>query len=250
VFRLHPLSRVAALVAALLCLMTLTAPAASATGGDTYRFWGYFQLANGSWAFAPTGPDGVTPVDGTVEGWRFAVVGPSDTRAPRATPTFEEICGGTDAAAGQKRVGVVLDYGRGADSADNSEPPAARAECAVVPEKATGADVLAAVAQTRVEGGMTCGIDGVPSKGCGDAVSDVPEQARAADEPVQLAGLATPTGSQPTAAAHAQEQAGEANGDDGGDGPGVLVWAGLGAIVLVAALTVIAMRRRRDLLQD
>ena len=38
----------------------LAAPAQAAA----FRFWGYFQLVNGQWAFAKTGPGQAVPADG------------------------------------------------------------------------------------------------------------------------------------------------------------------------------------------
>src|SRR5680860_1125683 len=113
--------------------VAIAAPAQAAA----YRYWGYFQLTNGAWAFAPTGSAQTVPKDGSIEGWRFAVGDESSTRAPRATPTFDDLCASTTAAAGTKRIGLVIDYGRPADSADGTQPPAVRATCVAVPEKAT-----------------------------------------------------------------------------------------------------------------
>ncbi|MFP5336796.1 MAG: SCO2322 family protein [Actinomycetes bacterium] len=220
------------------------APAAATGAQDAYRYWGYFQLTDGAWAFAQTGPDGATPADGAVEGWRFAVAGASDVRAPRALPTFEEVCGSDEAASGEKRVAVVIDYGRAADAADGAEPPEPRADCAVVDDAATGADVLAAVAETRVEGGLVCGLDGYPATGCGEPVPEVSPEAAAADEPVELTGL---VGEAPADDATTDEQPADdaAAGDD--DGPGVGLWLGIAAAAAVVALAVAAARRRRDL---
>lgn len=233
------------LAAAVLALTGAAGAATAAAPSDAYRYWGYFQATDGEWAFAQTGPDGATPADGAVEGWRFAVAGSADVRAPRALPAFEDVCAGTDAAAGEKRVAVVIDYGRPADAADGAEPPAPRAECAVVDEAATGADVLAAVAETRVEGGLVCGLDGYPATGCGEAVSEVSPEAAAPDEPVELTGLAGAEGSGDTAAA--EQPAAEQTADDG---PGAALWLGIGAAVAaVVALAVLALRRRRDLVE-
>ena len=53
-------------------LPSLLAPAGTASAAS-YRFWGFYQLTDGAWAFATKGPDETTPKDGAVEGWRFAV---------------------------------------------------------------------------------------------------------------------------------------------------------------------------------
>jgi hypothetical protein len=143
------------LVLATLAGGIVAAPAQAAA----FRFWGYFQLANGAWVFAQTGPGQAVPADGSVEGWRFAIADESSTRAPRTTPTFDALCAGTPVAAGTKRVGLVIDYGRAADSADGAAPPAPRAACVAVPVKATGSDVLAAGATLRLDKALTCAID-------------------------------------------------------------------------------------------
>ena len=208
---------------------------------SAYRVWGYFQQTEGKWQFAQTGPDASQPADGSVEGWRFATAGLNDTRTPRATVTFDEVCSGTDAQTpnaqpGSKRVAVVIDYGRTADGDGEGEPPAPRAACALVPDTATGADVLAAVATTRVDKGLVCGIDSYPATGCGDPVDPLPEAASAPDEPVQLSSAADDT------------TAGDAAADDdtaaADDGIGTQTWIAAGAVVLIVALGLVALRRR------
>jgi hypothetical protein len=176
----------AAVVLALSLLAALILPAGAAHAA-AYRYWGYYQLSGTTWEFATTGPDQTTPADGGVEGWRFAVGTEEVTRFPRATPTFDEVCAETDAEAGKKRVAVVIDYGRAADTADNTEPPAAQGRCAVVATEATGLEVLSAVADVRTGNGLVCGIDEFPASGCGDEVKTVSAEAEAADTPVTLA---------------------------------------------------------------
>lgn len=180
-------------VAAVTILTFLVALVAGAGSADAaaYRFWGYFQLKGTSWQFAPKGPDQLTPADGAVEGWRFAVADESQTRAPRATPKFADVCGDTKAQSGHKRVAVVIDYGRVADQADGSTPPAPVGRCASVPTAATGAEVLAAVATVREQKGLVCALDNRPATGCGDPVATVSAAAAAPDTPVKLAPKAT-----------------------------------------------------------
>jgi LPXTG-motif cell wall-anchored protein len=214
------------LAAALLALVAVAAPAQA----QSFRYWGYYTAdgTGGEWGFAQTGPAEAVPADGTVEGWRFAVTGEASTRVPRAEADFAMLCGGTEPAEGSKRVGVVIDYGTAQDAPQGDEVPAARGACAVVPTDATGSDVLAAVAELRLEdGGFICGIDGYPSSGCGDEVDVAAPTGQ--DDPVQLV---LP----------------EASGDDGAAGTGgvsstVLVALGLGALLVAAA--VLLVRRRR-----
>lgn len=175
-------SLVAAVVA-----VTFTTPAQAAD----YRYWGFYQLVSGSWSFAQKGPDETVPQDGTVEGWRFAVSGADSSRFPRDVLTFDEICGSTPAAAGTKRVGLVVDYGRAADSADNATPPEPKALCAAVPTDASSTDVLKKAGELRSEKGMVCSVAGYPASDCGGEVKEVSAEAKAADTPIQIAAPAS-----------------------------------------------------------
>lgn len=116
---LRPTLAALSLIIAVVAAVVLPAGAASAAA---YRYWGFFQLHGSTWAFATKGPDQVTPPDGSVEGWRFAVAGESDSRTPRASATFDQLCGSTAAESGKKRVGLVIDYGRAADAEDGAAP--------------------------------------------------------------------------------------------------------------------------------
>jgi hypothetical protein len=228
----------AAVIAILLTLAggVLAAPAQAAA----YRYWGYFHLTKGAWAFAATGPAQAVPADGAVEGWRFAVADESSVRTPRATPTFAALCAGAAAKAGSKRVGLVLDFGRPADSADATTPPAPKATCVTVPEKATGADILVAGGATlRIDKTLDCAIDGWPATGCGDPVAHVSAAAASPDTKITIAvpkaSAASPTG----------KSAGASSTGSRG-----LVLGGAGAIVLVALLGLAAWRRGRDATSD
>ncbi|MDF2143680.1 SCO2322 family protein [Knoellia sp. p5-6-4] len=231
----RPVVAVPSLVAAVLLALVaaVVAPAAPASAA-AYRYWGYFQLQDATWAFASKGADQLTPADGSVEGWRFAVAGETDARMPRATASFDDLCGDAAAEAGKKRVGVVIDYGRAADTEDGKQPPAPVGRCAVVDTKATGAEVLAAVASVRAEGAMICGIDNHPATGCGGEVKVVSPEAKATDTPVQLAA-ATPS------ADAAQAPADDA--DQGGTS--ALTYAALAIVLAVVALLITAAARRR-----
>ena len=221
-----------------LLLGLLLAPAvvllpAGAAHAAAYRYWGYYQLdAAGSWQFATKGPDQTDPADGSVEGWRYAVSSESSSRTPRATADFAQVCGAKTADAGQKRIAVVIDYGRPADYAAATEPPAPVGRCAVVDEAATGAEVLAAVAEVRSDKGLVCGIDGLPATGCGDEVKQVSADAEAADTPVTL------TLPSQTAAA-----APDAASSEDGSHTGTYLGIGL-AVLAAAAVGAVALRRR------
>ena len=221
--------------AVIVILATLAGGIAAAPAqAASYRYWGYFHLIKGAWAFAPAGPAQTIPADGSVDGWRFAVADESSIRTPRAKPTFEALCAGTAVKAGTKRVGLVIDYGRPADSADGATPPAAQATCVTVPAKATGSDVLVAGGATlRLNKGITCAIDGWPATGCGDPVAPVSAAAASADTPIIIAA--------PKAAA--VKPASQPAQGDSGSSPWLIL---TGVVALVAALGVAAWRRGRD----
>ena len=233
--RAVPRAVVAALSLVVALCLAIIVPAGAANAA-AYRYWGYFQLQGSQWAFASKGPDQVTPADGAVEGWRFAVAGETDARMPRATATFDELCGSTTADSGKKRVGVVIDYGRAADTEDGTEPPAPTGKCAVVDTKATGAEVLAAVASVRAENGLVCAVDNHPATGCGGEVKEVSPEAKATDTPVSLA---TAKPSADTAQAPASADA------DDDSGTSVLAYAGIAVLLAAIALLVVTAQRRR-----
>lgn len=164
-------------------------PGATATPA-AYRYWVYYQLAEGAWKAMDTGPYQFTPPDGSVQGWRYATAATVGERQPRATPSFEDVCGKIPAEAGKKRVGVVVDYGRPADGADGANPPAPIARCALVPTNASGSQVLAHAVAVRDDEGQVCGIDNYPAQGCADPLTEVSEAAAAPDEPITISVLA------------------------------------------------------------
>jgi len=221
----------AALLLGVAVVVLLPAGAASAAA---YRYWGYYQLSGTTWQFATKGPDQTTPADGSVEGWRFAVGTEEATRYPRAVPTFDELCGDTKAAAGEKRVAVVIDYGRPADTADGTTPPVPVGRCAVVAAQATGLEVLSKVAEVRTEKGLLCGIDDFPASGCGDTVAVVSNAAQEADTPVTLK----------LPSSEKKADTGSTKDDEGSNAG---TYVGI-AVVLVAgaAVGLAVSRRRRD----
>ncbi|MGH3444101.1 MAG: SCO2322 family protein [Nocardioidaceae bacterium] len=161
-----------AVLAALLLAPLLAAPAQAADG---YRYWNYFHVEHGSYAFAKTGPGGATPADGSVEAYRYGTSTSSagiEPRADLAHYTFTRVCSGTDPKPGTKRVAVLLDYGTAADATSGQTPPSPRAACAQAPKAANGQQVLEAVAQARIGKGLTCGIDGYPASGCSTTVKN------------------------------------------------------------------------------
>jgi hypothetical protein len=157
----------------LITLATVTGLAGAAHAEDGYRYWNYFHLQNGKWAFSEVGAGDYKPEDGAVEGFRYGTSTQSQGIEPRADLSkvdFDAVCGDTDAAAGQKRVAVVLDFG---DEKADGTPPAPRAECAVVDQGASTQKVLGEVGELRLGSGMLCAIDGYPATGCGRPVKNV-----------------------------------------------------------------------------
>lgn len=169
-------------------LTAVFAPVAAHAAG--YQFWGYYQQSDGAWGFAAEGAGTTVPEDGAVEGWRFAVAADDDTRFPRAAPAFEEVCGDApEAADGEKRVAVVVDFGRDVDAPEGETPPEPTAACVIAPEASTGQQLVTLLVEdVRTDSsGLICGLGGFPADGCGDPVADPTEEQLAADEPVDIA---------------------------------------------------------------
>lgn len=221
---------VCSLLVALIATVGLSAPA-HAEGG--YRYWNYFHLEDGAWAFSQVGPAEYQPEDGAVEGFRFGTSTMSQGIEPRADldeVNFDTVCSGVEAAAGEKRVAVLLDYGT---DEGVGTPPEPRAECAVVAADATTQDVLGEIADLRLEKGMVCGIDGHPATGCGDPVknAEVPTD----EEPV---AFALPD------AGSAEESAADQGEDEGGLPLPLVAVAAL--VVLLAAGGYLVSRRSKS----
>ncbi|HET7326315.1 MAG TPA: SCO2322 family protein [Nocardioidaceae bacterium] len=212
--------------AATLSLGVAAGPAHAEPG---YTYWGYYQLVDGEWQFAQKGAGELTPDDGDVEGWRYATTVGTTPRPPRTDLSFAEICADVEAADAEKRVGVVIDYGTAGDAPQGEEPPTPEALCAVVPDDANGQQVLSAVADVRVEGGLNCGINGFPASGCSLTIENA--TAPESEPTVEFAVPATDD-SEPAAE--------QATAEDGG-----VSWGLVGAGVLVLALAAAGARLAR-----
>ena len=232
---------VGVLLTALLSLSVVLAGAGPSYAEDGFRYWNYSHLQGDTFEFAQTGPGDFTPKDGDVEGWRFGTSTVSTGIEPRvdlAEVGFDTVCGDAEAAAGEKRVAVLLDYGTEAD-ADGVEVPEPTADCAVVPEDANGQQTLQAVADVRSNDSLLCAINGYPAKGCGDPVGDAQVEADEATVAFTLPAAAnteTVTTGDDTNEAAAEE--------DGGVSPALI-----GVLVVIAALAVAAVplyRRNRE----
>ncbi|MCB0915834.1 MAG: hypothetical protein H6525_12365 [Actinobacteria bacterium] len=160
-----------ALIAGLLAVPMVLLAAAPAQA-DLYRYWSFWTQDSGSWVMAETGPADVVPADGEVTGWRYAVGGVevSSNRPPRWSGQVDQVCPEA-APEGQKNVVVVIDTGTEADSPDGSTPPSPEALCATVAADANALQTVQAVASTRVEDGLVCGILDYPQTGCADTIA-------------------------------------------------------------------------------
>jgi len=178
-----PMRSIRTLLATFLALflagLTLVSTSGSAAAADVYRYWIYFQVQDGTYVSSDKGFGDTVPADGSIEAYRYAAPAayPSTNlpRADLAEVTFDKVCADTDEAAGKKRVAVIIDFGVEAD-ADGAEVPDPEAACALVDEKATGAQTLAAVADVRQKkssfGPLLCAVDGYPAVGCADVKAD------------------------------------------------------------------------------
>lgn len=221
-----------ALSTLLLTLLAVTGLPGIAHAEEGFEYWNYFHEKNGTWEFAQTGPAEFKPADGSIEAFRYGTSTVSQGIEPRvdlAEVDFDTVCEGTEAGADEKRVAVLLDFGT---DLGHGTPPDPRAECAVVAESTTTQQVLDEVADVRVEGGMTCGIDGYPADGCGVPVKDAKV---ATDE--QPVAFAMPDSGTPDS----REAATSETADDSGVLAPLL---GVALVVLVIAGGAFALGRR------
>ncbi|MFJ4711976.1 SCO2322 family protein [Streptomyces sp. NPDC088785] len=217
----RPLLVLLVLLAAVLALAA-AAPARAAG----YRYWSFWERADGAWTYATTGPGQNRPSDGDVEGFRFAVSADSeDATKPRGAADFGTICSGTHPRDGKKRVAVVVDFGTAADAPSGETPPKPRTACARVGTDATAAEALAAVAEPlRYDSSaLLCAISGYPRTGCGEQVS----------------GRGQGQGQK-------QDQGHRTGGGGGSSLPSVGVLAGVVAVVALGGAAIWQAKRRRD----
>ena len=230
--------RGSALLALLLTALFVGVGTGTAQAADGYKYWNYFHVKAGKYVFATTGPSDYTPKDGSVEAYRYGLSSTAAGLPPRTaatTYTVEDICQASPAAkAGQKRVGVLIDYGTAQDAAQGETPAKPRAACAVVPTKATGQQVLDAVADIRLDKQLLCGIDGYPVRTCSVTVKNPPAAAK--QRPVAFQVPARPA---------AKKTSATSDPDDGGGFSWPLAGA-LGAVVVIGGGAVALTRRNRS----
>jgi hypothetical protein len=156
-------------------LLSSLAPSAQAAEKG-YRYWGYFQAAPGAsaWSEAMTGPTTIV-ADGSVEGWVFTFSGDGVPQAsqPMFAPNFTRLCGRAKfSAATQKRVGVVVDFGRAVLRPKGESIPHFVTKCVVIEKSALGSDILAKAVKIRfAASGFVCGINTYPAKECGAEIT-------------------------------------------------------------------------------
>jgi hypothetical protein len=241
-----PGSRATRALLALLLLPALTGlllavGAGSANAADGYKYWNYFHVQGSKFVFATTGASDFTPKDGAVEAYRYGLSSAADGLPPRTDPTtytFDDLCAGTKPKDGEKRVGVLLDYGTAADASGGDQPPKPRGACAAVPTKANGQQVLGAVADVRTQKSLTCAIDGYPVKTCVVTVKNPPAAAKE-----QNVSFTMPKQAEKSSSSSKPASSGSGSGSDGGGG---FPWALVVVVVLVVVLAAggLALARR------
>lgn len=173
------------LAATLLTLLTagfgVIGLASAAQAEDPYAYWLYYSVEDGAYVYQDEGAATFVPEDGGIEAYRYAAALFPPTQEPRADLAevdFDAVCGDEEAAEGEKRVAVLIDYGIDGDApSGDADAPDPVAECAVVAEDATGLQTLQSVAEVRTDkDNSVCGIDAYPSAGdcfgIAEAVSD------------------------------------------------------------------------------
>ncbi|MBD0707953.1 hypothetical protein BU197_05905 [Streptomyces sp. CBMA291] len=219
-----------ALAGALLILAGTAAAPAQAAG---YRYWSFWESAGGKpWTYATQGAATARPGDGDLVGFRFAVSsGTSDATKPTTAPGFTTICGDATPKSGEKRVGVVVDFGGAQDAPPGENPPQppVRVGCAVIREDASAAEALAILVKPlRYDSSaMLCGIAGYPARGCGEQVAE--QTASPAPDTTATAPPAATDGT---------------DGTDTGGGPSFGVLAGGAAVLALGGAAVWKGRRR------
>ncbi|MFF5702937.1 SCO2322 family protein [Streptomyces sp. NPDC012794] len=207
--------------------LALTLFAAAPALAASYRYWSFWDGADGRWTYATQGPSTARPVDGATLGFRFSVSKDAAAEAaqPRAGADFQAVCGGTAPVDGRKRVALVIDFGVPGDAPDGEGVPqdTPRTACAQLAPGATAAEALAEVAKPlRYNGAaLLCGISGYPRTGCGEPLPDA--------EP------------KPSASAPASS----ASSDGGSSTPSAGLFLGIAALLALGSATVWQSRRRR-----
>jgi hypothetical protein len=146
----------------------------TAQAATAYRYWTYWQVSNSQWTFAQAGPASTTPLNGSVEGWRFGVSSSRGDQAmtPRFTSStaFTDICGNEISPTGTKRVALVVDPGLTQHAPRGEAPGALLAQCIQIQDNANGYDVLRQAQPVRTEKGLICAINDYPRQECAEVI--------------------------------------------------------------------------------
>jgi hypothetical protein len=247
-----------------------------AQASSSYRYWSYWKSVDSTWQFANEGAGTYRPKDGSVQGWRFAISegANSSTRPPRSNLTFDQICQGMQAIPGQRRVGLVVDYGTTVDAPNGEQPLSLVSDCVVIADGQTSIQVMSAarLAFRASAAGFICGISGYPRNECGVAIAtpvDKPNDSSASTQtnasatevvvtPEATAEAAQPrsttrqnknstppsgtdsTPQQQRASTAVSNTAGAANSEQAGS-----PWASVLAVLVIAILGALAFKRSR-----
>jgi len=148
--------------------------ASTAQAATAYRYWTYWQVSNSQWTFAQAGPASTTPLNGSVEGWRFGVSSSRGDQAmtPRFTSStaFTDICGNGISPTGMKRVALVVDPGLTQQAPRGEAPGALLTQCIQIQDNANGYDVLRQAQPVRTDNGLICAINDYPRQECAEVI--------------------------------------------------------------------------------
>lgn len=220
---------------------------ASPAEASAYRFWTYWQAGPNQtdWTFATQGPATAVPVDGSVEGWSFAISSDSGAAeaAPSMPPDFADVCGGVAAVDGTKRIALIIDPGTPGIAPDGETPIDPRAECIVTEADATAYDVLRSVLEVRTDNGLVCGLGGYPARECAPILDDADVAAAASgpDDAITPGLLLDTPGSALNAGTGGEAPEGEASGSTGSPVASLAVIL----VLAIGALQYVWLRRRR-----
>ena len=149
--------------------------AATPAAADTYRYWSYWNAADGAWSMAMTGGADRILNDGDVDGWRFGAFGLDTTITPRTGADLATLCpvlAAQPAADGQIRVAVVVDPGTVSAAPEGEVPGDVTVSCLTLPAGTNGNQALESAAEVRFDSGLICGVNGYPAGECGPKVDD------------------------------------------------------------------------------
>jgi hypothetical protein len=228
----------AVLLLPVLTSLFVAAGTGTAHAADGYKYWNYFHVKGDSFVFATTGPGGYKPANGSVEAYRYGLSSTASGLPPRTdakTYSIDKICAGTKASTGQKRVGVLIDYGTKQDAAAGETPPKPQGRCAVVPASANGQQVLDAVTDVRIEKNLVCGINGYPVTTCSVTVKNPPKAATAANVSFVM----------PASAKGATTSPSTTNGESDQGGINWPIVVVILVVVLLVAAALLLLRRNR-----